>query len=691
MAKAQAIPVTDLAGPAPLRAGRPKRAKAVAQTTAVAVPVTTAVARKPAKVPKASATNAATGSAATKSRSPKATTAGKLPRLTKPSTAPSQVPASEAAVAATVQAHAAAHRWSAALYVAIALVVLVVLAGVTYEVAYSGKILPGVTADGVHVGGLSQSAAAARISAQAQAFSDQTITIAYGNTLLHIPVSGLAPQYDAAHIASLAAGYGRGGDLTARFHQQLRAIFGRPTVVLTAGFDDSRLAPYLMQFDAAVSTPVQNATLSFDGDHAVVTPSATGTRLDIGELADDVENRLDATSTTTIQAPVYQLDPDLTTAAVQAVARDADSYLEGPLTLSYSGSTRTVDQPTLVTWLQVSPGASNTFLSDLDVAGINPPPALATLSLNHDAITNYVATLAGQIDQPAKNAQLAMQNNQLAVTAPSQNGLTLDQNAAVTAITASLTKPAADRTVSLNLASTPAAVNENNLASLGITQLLSQGVTNDYPSPAGRLKNIELGAARFNNALLSPGQQFSFGQILGPATPAQGYEEGWVILGNKEVEEPGGGLCQLVTTAFRAALLAGLPINERQNHAFTIPYYTWPYGIPGVDATIYYPELDLKFTNNTGHWILIQTNVNTSNNTVTYSFYGTKTKVGVIQGPYYVTSTGALSSNPNYANANEASHTVFYRQIQNLSGQVLETDTFNSYYQPESDYPPESD
>jgi vancomycin resistance protein YoaR len=652
MAKVQPKPVTDLSGPAAPHAGKLSRPKAIAQTTAVPI----SIAPVPTK-PKSAKTPA---------------TKPKPPKASKPAapTKPLETKTPEAEVAATPR------HLPITVRVVAGLCVLVILTAVGFEALYAGKVLPGVSADGVDIGGLNQAAAAARIAAGAGQFSTQVLTVTYGNSELRIPVAGLSPKYDAAQAAAQAATYGRTGDLASRFHEQLRALFARPTAFAVYSFDDTRLAPYLVQLDEAIATPVQNASLSFDGDHAVVSSSATGARLDIGGLADSIADRLGATSTAEIPAPIYQLAPDLTSAAVQAVAADADTYLSGPLTLSYSGGTHTVDQQTLVTWLQVSPGQSASFLADLGLAGINPPPPVATLSLNHAAIASYVANLAGSLDQPAKNATLAMQNNQLTVTAPSQNGVSLDQSAAIAAITDSLTKPATDRTITLSLSSTPAAVNENNLASLGITQLISEGETYFPGSPADRLINVRQGAARFNDVLLSPGEVFSFGKLLGEVDASTGYVPELVIDGNHEDYQYGGGLCQVSSTAFRAALLAGLPINERENHSFAISYYQWPASAPGLDATIYYPEVDLKFTNDTGHYILIQTIMNGDD--LKFDYYGTKTKQGVIRGPYFIYGNN---------NATQPSKTVFYRDVEDLTGKVIKTDTFYSTYQSSTNFP----
>src|ERR1700683_3485008 len=283
MAKAQPKPMTDLSGRDSAPVAKSGRIRAVAQTTAVPVTVPSSP-RKGAKTAAATTTSA-------------------KPRVPKPKTL--KTPAKKAAltplafrpevagpVSAPARFAAAPRRLAGGLQITAAVLVLIILGAVSFEIAYAGKILPGVTADGVGVAGLTPAAAAARITAQAAKFDEQQLTVAYGTTELRIPVAGLAPSYNATKAAAQAAAYGRTGNLAARLHQQLRTLFGRPTTYAVYSFDASRLTPYLLQLDNSITTPVQNAGLSFNGDHAVVSNSATGSRLDIGALATDIAGRL---------------------------------------------------------------------------------------------------------------------------------------------------------------------------------------------------------------------------------------------------------------------------------------------------------------------------------------------------------------------------------------------------------------
>ena len=194
-------------------------------------------------------------------------------------------------------------------------------------------------------------------------------------------------------------------------------------------------------------------------------------------------------------------------------------------------------------------------------------------------------------------------------------------------------------------------------------------------SSHNRLNNIQVGAARFQGVLIKPDEVFSFGAQMGPVGPEQGYLPGLVILNDHEENQYGGGMCQVSSTLFRAALLAGLPIVERHPHSFAVGFYTAPFGVPGVDAAIFYPGTDLKVKNDTGHYILIQTIL--SGTTLKFDLYGTKTKEGQLRGPTFLEGTN---------DATKPSKTVFYRDVL-VNGQVTKTNTFTSYYRSSLDFP----
>lgn len=158
--------------------------------------------------------------------------------------------------------------------------------------------------------------------------------------------------------------------------------------------------------------------------------------------------------------------------------------------------------------------------------------------------------------------------------------------------------------VRLPLKTIPPVINvDDQLKEMGVVDLIAFGETDYSGSPYNRRNNIRVGLNRFSGWLIPPNETVSAIQRLGAVNQATGYLPELVIKGDKTIPEYGGGLCQVSTTLYRSVLFAGLPINERRNHSYAVSYYD----PQGLDATIYIPSPDLKFTNDTENHILIQT------------------------------------------------------------------------------------
>lgn len=163
----------------------------------------------------------------------------------------------------------------------------------------------------------------------------------------------------------------------------------------------------------------------------------------------------------------------------------------------------------------------------------------------------------------------------------------------------------------------------SDINKLGITELVAEGTSHFAGSHAERVHNIVNGSSKINGTIIKPGETFSFVKAVGEISQATGFQPAFVISQGKTVLGDGGGICQVSTTLFRAALHAGLPIVERNAHAYRVGYYEQD-AKPGMDATIYSPSVDLKFTNNYTHALLIQSTVDTDALTMKFQFYGTK-------------------------------------------------------------------
>lgn len=178
-------------------------------------------------------------------------------------------------------------------------------------------------------------------------------------------------------------------------------------------------------------------------------------------------------------------------------------------------------------------------------------------------------------------------------------------------------------TIAIPTRRVPSAVAEDKAKNMGIKEVVGEGTSRFIGSIENRIFNISLAATRLNGTIIKPGEVFSFNKAVGDISVFTGYRQAYVISGGKTVLGDGGGVCQVSTTLFRAALNAGLPIVERNPHAYRVSYYEAETG-PGIDAAIYTPSLDLKFKNDTPNHLLIQTYIDLQTQRLTFALYGTK-------------------------------------------------------------------
>lgn len=241
-----------------------------------------------------------------------------------------------------------------------------------------------------------------------------------------------------------------------------------------------------------------------------------------------------------------------------------------------------------------------------------------TFKYNPTAIYRWSEKLASSINQPTVEPILKIENNRVTEFTPPQNGRELDRFNSTIQIIEALQQ--GEKTVPLVVKTTLPKTPLAKLNDFGITELIGRGESKFSGSPKNRRHNIRVGTERMKGVLIKPGEEFSFNQYLGPVDAESGFLPELVIRADKgTVPEFGGGLCQVSSTVFRAAMHAGLKINERRNHSYAVQYYA----PQGTDATIYPGAADLRFTNDTGNYILIWPKFKT-NDYLIFDFYGTR-------------------------------------------------------------------
>ena len=179
----------------------------------------------------------------------------------------------------------------------------------------------------------------------------------------------------------------------------------------------------------------------------------------------------------------------------------------------------------------------------------------------------------------------------------------------------------------------PAKLTTAQAEAMGIDGVVSS-YTTIYGGIPNRIHNVQLVAHLVDDKLIAPDATFSFNGTTGDRNAAKGFLEAPVIVNGELTTGLGGGVCQVSTTVFNAAFEAGLKITQRTNHALYISHYP-----QGRDATVDYPSTDLKFENDTGHWLLLRTFV--GSDSLTVSLYGTPTGRKVTSTTAPLTSHGS--------------------------------------------------
>lgn len=286
----------------------------------------------------------------------------------------------------------------------------------------------------------------------------------------------------------------------------------------------------------------------------------------------------------------------------------------------------------------------------------------------------FLDDIARKIDKDPINATLKAEDGKISVFSLSKNGLKLNKQKSLGTIAEYFeneTQTRPSQIIVLAYEEVLPEVSTESIENLGITSLIGEGRSNFRGSPKNRIFNIKVATNRFNGVLIKPGEEFSFVKILGEVDGEHGYLPELVIKKDKTEPEFGGGICQVSTTAFRAAIYSGLEITARKNHAYPVQYYN----PQGMDATVYVPRPDLRFLNDTPGHILIQTKIEGTE--LIFQFYGAHDgRTAKVIGPEILEK-----------NADGSMKTTFTQQIYDKDNVLIREDVFRSNYDSPSKYP----
>jgi vancomycin resistance protein YoaR len=451
----------------------------------------------------------------------------------------------------------------------------------------------GVEIAGVDVAGLSSTEAVRRLERQEASLRGVPLSVEVDDRTYEVRPADLRLDIDWRDAVAEAQGKTDGVRPLRGLRRLATWVFGTD-VTPTAAIDQRALARVLAPMTED-DVAYRDAAIRLDGLRPVVVPERSGLALDREAAASAIVSTLASLDRTPVKLSTGAAAPKVTAEMLAPIADKVRTALSAPVRLvSGNGFTR-VSKRQLARLLQL------------------PADGAKTLRIGGPRADAYFATLATRINTKPRDAEFMVVTTERVVVKPSQNGRALDVPRTANRLLAAALSPEG-RTARMVVATKAPARTTAEAKKMGITGLVG-GYTTIYGGDANRVHNVQLVANLIDRTLIRPGQVFSFNGTTGERNASKGFREAPVIINGELQTGLGGGVCQVSTTVFNAAYEAGLDITERTNHALYISHYP-----QGRDATVNYPDLDLKFVNDTGRWLLLRTFVGSS--ALTVNLYG---------------------------------------------------------------------
>lgn len=545
------------------------------------------------------------------------------------------------------------------------------------QARFDGRIYPGVFIQTIPVGGLTQEEARAKINNLLSQSQENGLSFQVGTSTLTARSEQLREWIRPNEEDVLRQAYQTGRD-SRPAHALVRVLglsLHEKNLSLSSTIDQEAVRSWLETQSASILPSAHNARLVIDTPTATtsavrIEPEQRGQTIQIEPAIQEFQRQAEALQFHPIQLTLQTLEPAIRASDLQTLQREATDWLgHAPFVVSYEQRSWNVSPAMLASWITAT-----------------TTPSLR-IALDRSKITQDLTPWLGENIRVAKDGILEFNEDKTIKTfvAPIE-GVMIDAEATTANIEHVLN--ASSSTAPIALARQTPRILGTEAETMGIQEVIGVGTSNFSGSPSNRRKNIALGAKHVNGSLVAPDAEFSLLKTLGPIDGAHGWFPELVIKGNKTTPEFGGGLCQIGTTVFRAAMNSGLIITERRNHSYRVRYYE----PAGTDATIYDPAPDFRFKNDTGHWVLVTTDMRGDN--LVFTVWGTKDGRTVAPlkpiisnivppPPKKLIPTTDLA--PGQTKCTEVAHAGATARLDYVvtyaSGDVKKT-TFTSYYKP---------
>jgi vancomycin resistance protein YoaR len=489
-----------------------------------------------------------------------------------------------------------------------------------YQFTVADKVIPGVYAFGVPLGGMTRDEAA-RVLSDHFAYDQQTVfTFRDGERTWEYTAAELGVMYDPERTVDEALAYGRGGStIDALVTQVLTWLNGRAITPLVT-YDQSKAAVAVQSLAAAVDQQGAEASLQIDGTSISAAPLQIGRTLDVNATLARLNSAINSLADGAVIDVVVSEMP-VTVQGIELAESRAKAALSGPLTVFTDDGSGQMIGPWTISTDQIA--ASLRVEQTVGADGLRT----YDVSVDFSGFAAYLRELAPGLLTAPQDGRFDFDETtrQLAVIQPSSGGRSLNVEATIARME-ELVFSTTERSVAMVYDYTPARYHDGvTAAELGISELIGEATTYYRGSQANRRTNIAVSVSRFDGVIIGPGEEFSFNTLLGEISPEAGFLEDNLIFGGRTILGIGGGVCQVSTTAFRAAFYAGYTIIERNSHGYRVGYYEQNGQPPGLDAAIWQPERDFRFQNDTPYHLLIEVDIYPANDALQFRMYSTPT------------------------------------------------------------------
>ncbi len=431
---------------------------------------------------------------------------------------------------------------------------------------------------------------------------------------------------------------------------------------------EAALNDRLGRIAARVDRPAREAALALSGLTPEIVPGQAGRELDREAAGAIMVSALAGFERADTPLPVVVDAPEVTSDTLKPVARQLGIVLSAPVRLTYSGAGFTISPQELVELLEL------------------PANGATQLRIDQDLAAKHFENIARGLGRPPRNANFAVRPNGRVRVVPSRAGRELN----VAATSAALLRAASrstNRVAAVVVAEFEPRLTTAEAKALRVERELASYATL-YAGTADRINNLQLAIEILDGARIEPGATWSFNEFVGPRTEERGFRSAPVIMDGQYEEGVGGGVSQVATTVFNAAWEAGIKIGERHAHALYISRYP-----DGRDATVNYPDVDLKLVNDTPRWIVIKASYDESGILIRLLGGGPKRSVETTAGELEVTGRPKVEREPDptlfegdrvVEFSGEPSREIRVERVVYRGGEVLYKESWYTHYRSEA-------